>query len=343
MRRATLLLLAALATCGRTEPRDAAYGEVPEPVPPPRVYVCGDGSLDPGELCDDGNRDDTDACRLTCGPATCGDGVVQAGVEECDDGNADDGDVCLSSCATARCGDGVLRRGVETCDDGNRDDGDACLSTCVPARCGDGIVRRGVEECDLGAANRDQHGFIVVQASGVRGEVDAVERDATGPELYAYASASSHTGLERIRESRLYLFVDRRSGALSLVINHGIDVDATGVEQPDSAVDMIIEGLPPSATIDVADDRSDELFPDRPGVAQGRWRFQGNTDGGVIGGLPDDVRWAITVTPRFVRGIDSWVWLQRDGTRIPLMMDEPVTITPLPRMPGCSTQCRLIR
>ncbi|MFY0535322.1 DUF4215 domain-containing protein [Nannocystis pusilla] len=47
---------------------------------------CGDGQLDPGEQCDDGNDDDADACRSDCQPATCGDGVVQRGVEECDDG-----------------------------------------------------------------------------------------------------------------------------------------------------------------------------------------------------------------------------------------------------------------
>jgi cysteine-rich repeat protein len=47
--------------------------------------------------------------------ATCGDGVVQAGVEACDDGNAVDTDGCLSICALATCGDGVVQaapRGV---------------------------------------------------------------------------------------------------------------------------------------------------------------------------------------------------------------------------------------
>lgn len=61
---------------------------------------CGDGVLQPsgGEVCDDGNAVDTDACLSTCIPAACGDGFVEAGVEECDDGNTADGDGCSASC-----------------------------------------------------------------------------------------------------------------------------------------------------------------------------------------------------------------------------------------------------
>lgn len=59
---------------------------------------CGDGVKDPGEACDDGNTTDTDACSSTCELADCGDGFVQAGVEECDDGNTNDGDGCAADC-----------------------------------------------------------------------------------------------------------------------------------------------------------------------------------------------------------------------------------------------------
>jgi cysteine-rich repeat protein len=45
---------------------------------------CGNGQIDAGEGCDDGNLDDSDACTSACQPARCGDGVVHAGVEECD-------------------------------------------------------------------------------------------------------------------------------------------------------------------------------------------------------------------------------------------------------------------
>ena len=46
---------------------------------------CGNGVLDPGEECDDGNLTPGDGCSGVCGPDTCGDGVVDAG-EDCDCG-----------------------------------------------------------------------------------------------------------------------------------------------------------------------------------------------------------------------------------------------------------------
>ena len=45
---------------------------------------CGNGVLNHAEQCDDGNTSDTDACTSACLFATCGDGVIEAGVEECD-------------------------------------------------------------------------------------------------------------------------------------------------------------------------------------------------------------------------------------------------------------------
>ncbi len=55
----------------------------------------------------------------------CGNGTAETG-EECDDGNASDADGCLATCRLASCGDGRLRLGVEECDDGNQADNDGC-------------------------------------------------------------------------------------------------------------------------------------------------------------------------------------------------------------------------
>jgi cysteine-rich repeat protein len=113
------------------------------------VAGCGDGVLDAGEACDDGNDDDTDACTSACALPDCGDEVLQ-GEEECDDGaaNADDR-ACTTRCLVATCGDGLVHAGVEGCDAGtaNADDG-ACTLACQPATCGDGVVFAGVEACD---------------------------------------------------------------------------------------------------------------------------------------------------------------------------------------------------
>ncbi|MGE0549139.1 MAG: DUF4215 domain-containing protein [Kofleriaceae bacterium] len=111
--------------------------------------VCGNGAVEPGEACDDGNAVNTDACLTTCTNASCGDGHVRAGVEECDDGNPNDDDECLPTCAMATCGDGAIRVGFEDCDDGNTNDDDACTNTCVSTTCGDGI-KQSIEQCDDG-------------------------------------------------------------------------------------------------------------------------------------------------------------------------------------------------
>ena len=67
---------------------------------------CGDGAVDPGEECDNGNRNSTspDAlCRPDCSLARCGDGIRDAG-EECDDGNRKNGDGCDIRCANEAAG-----------------------------------------------------------------------------------------------------------------------------------------------------------------------------------------------------------------------------------------------
>ena len=40
--------------------------------------ACGNGAVDPGELCDDANAIDEDGCRRDCTLAFCGDGVSTA-------------------------------------------------------------------------------------------------------------------------------------------------------------------------------------------------------------------------------------------------------------------------
>ncbi len=93
--------------------------------------LCGNGVLDLGETCDDGNADESDACLSDCQPATCGDGFVRSGVEQCDDGNAVQNDGCSTRCSVGYCGDGVLQSSDgEQCDDGNTIDGDGCSPEC---------------------------------------------------------------------------------------------------------------------------------------------------------------------------------------------------------------------
>ncbi len=73
------------------------------PPPPPPSPCCGNGILETGEECDDGNTVSGDGCSSTCQietpppPPVCGNGILETG-EECDDGNTVDGDGCSCDC-----------------------------------------------------------------------------------------------------------------------------------------------------------------------------------------------------------------------------------------------------
>jgi cysteine-rich repeat protein len=68
----------------------------------PNPAVCGNGILELGEQCDDGNTVSCDGCSSTCRIERCGDGVVACG-EQCDDGplNGTSGDPCTARCTDA--------------------------------------------------------------------------------------------------------------------------------------------------------------------------------------------------------------------------------------------------
>jgi cysteine-rich repeat protein len=90
---------------------------------------CGDGSVFDGvEECDDGaaNSDtEGDACRTDCTLPFCGDGVLDSG-EACDDGNFDNDDGCSNLCLAASCEDG-FQNGLEE----GPDCGGTCPHICV--------------------------------------------------------------------------------------------------------------------------------------------------------------------------------------------------------------------
>ena len=131
-------------------------GKIPGDAPGSVSCVpCGNGVCAMGETCS--------ACPADCGvcPPACGDGTVDAG-EACDDGNTSNADACSATCLITTCGDGFIQNPNgqsvnEVCDDGsNNSDTAACLTTCVAATCGDGNIHAGVETCwncpaDVGA------------------------------------------------------------------------------------------------------------------------------------------------------------------------------------------------
>ena len=94
------------------------------------ISICGNGILDPGEVCDDGNTISGDGCSGNClSNETCGNGIVDVA----------DGEGC--DC-------GTLGNVSAACSLPNSDDPEAeCTLDCHPRFCGDGVVDLS-EQCD---------------------------------------------------------------------------------------------------------------------------------------------------------------------------------------------------
>lgn len=164
---------------GATETFSFVYtlsaGAIAESVACTIPAVCGDGTVEGTEVCDDGNMAAGDGCDGTCdiepgwgclgSPSVCdeicGDGMI-VGAEGCDDANTADLDGCDSMCVVEPgwacmaapsvcdeiCGDGLVV-GAEICDDGGASP--TCNADCTSALCGDGAINvAGGEECDDG-------------------------------------------------------------------------------------------------------------------------------------------------------------------------------------------------
>ena len=103
----------------------------------PDAYICGNGLLETGEQCDDGNTENGDGCSSGCRIEDwrCGNGIRE-GAEECDDGNINYGDGCTPMCISEYkievpiCGNSILED-YEECDDGNTESGDGCSKICL--------------------------------------------------------------------------------------------------------------------------------------------------------------------------------------------------------------------
>lgn len=106
------------------------------PIDNSTIPICGNGIVETGEECDDGNKIIKDGCT-DCKKdpkSICGNGIVETG-EECDDGNniTNDGcTLCKKDSNGRDCGDGIRAiNSIEECDDGNFVDYDGCTNCII--------------------------------------------------------------------------------------------------------------------------------------------------------------------------------------------------------------------
>ena len=156
------------------------------------------------------------------------------------------------------------------------------------------------------------------------------EEGVSAEAFYDLRSASGHTPFMEEQISKIYLYEDSL-GEVSLIIHHSID----NSESAYMRVDFDLEGVPDEAYVAVSDDES-HTWPEGPtgGVEfaldrdpEGQWEFYHNSDGGVLGGLPTDTQWKITITPDFIAGIIGWKYQETELTTTTLDMLEPIIIS----------------
>ncbi len=164
---------------------------------------CGNGTVDPGEECDEGGP--TNACTAACTVASCGDAIQNGTETDIDCGGGCPGcaqglscaanDDCLSlicigeSCQFGTCGDNVVQAD-EDCDDGDTiaevcdyevPSCEVCSATCqfeagITSSCGDSIVHGEYgESCDDGGESASCNSNCTTSVCG-----DAIHNNTAG-------------------------------------------------------------------------------------------------------------------------------------------------------------------
>lgn len=206
-------------------------------------------------------------------------------------------------------------------------------------KCGDEIVDPG-EECDGGGITT--WSLVLLQGAFSRA-VRPIDTAEGLSEFYSYSSSSGHTGYEAAGKSELFFHRTAGSPLATLVTEHGIDIDATGVDQPETDVEQTFTGLPPGASIAIWDDNEKEIFLDSPTSARGNWHFLHNTDGAAIIGFPLPGDWQVDVTSKFGSGIGALRYFDGDGTEIPLDPTQTVSLRARTIEVDCRADCTLPR
>jgi|GEM_PF-5977382 len=235
--------------------------------------VCGDGSVDSGEVCDDGNRVAGDGCRADCqGVEVCGDGLVDSATgEQCDDGGTTPGDGCDAACQLDAFSNvpPTLVSGTMNCTTANSNTGrkaavDALGRFYVVMRCGGAVhvsvsVDRGhswVGPIPLGITNAAEVAieggptgvaYVVATASpGVVLFTRTIDGGASWEAPRNLGAAANATVSVDSRGDALYISVSRGGIGVRVLRNFARganDFSVTDVDQPNAFFDVLVDKI----------------------------------------------------------------------------------------------------
>ncbi|WP_342379818.1 Ig-like domain-containing protein [Myxococcus stipitatus] len=234
--------------------------------------VCGDGYLDSGEVCDDGNRTAGDGCRADCrGVEVCGDGLVDSAAgEQCDDGGTTPGDGCDESCQLDAFTNipPTLISGTLNCSTGNSNTGrksavDALGRFYVVMNCGGAVhvsvsVDRGhtwVGPTPLGITNAAEVAieggptgvaYVAATSAGALIFTRTVDAGATWEAPRNLSAAGNPTVSLDSNGDALYISVSRGSAGVRVLRNFARganDFTVTDVDQNNAYFDVLVDKI----------------------------------------------------------------------------------------------------
>ncbi len=236
---------------------------------------CGNGVVNVGETCDDGNNNQNDGCTNLCQAAVCGDGVIRSGSEQCDGSDLGDASCtslgyvsgslsCSNLCtlnASSCVGDvPVTGGGVEECTNIFDDDADGLID-CDDSDCSAHSACTGVFACADGLDN-DNDGAVDLQDVGCSSATDNDEYNA--PEVTVPGGSRLTMPLYWIAERSIS--VTPKNGVVKSLTGDQLTVGISESElyqvTPSTTLTLVLQGVRYSF-VRGTDDlyRADVVFP----------------------------------------------------------------------------------
>jgi len=178
----------------------------------------------------------------------------------------------------------------------------------------------------------EDQGVYQISQDSITWDITPIYRSESPLDFYDYGYndiGCGNTPFMEYYKSKIYFYKDTSNDDLSLIIHHA----KCGGTDDWKRVDFDFENIPDGSYVSVTDDDSRHIWdPPRENELditlepEGHWKYNTGSDGGVLGNLPIDESWSMTINPNFISGINEWYY-QEENNMIQLDMIKPITIT----------------